>query len=111
MSRLYRFRFWRQTAPDTIRSADNVQSFSRDGKWLYFSSNRGGPFEMWRVATAGGEPEQVTHISGFVAFESLDGSEIYYTQAASALPSGSLRRRMVERCSSPGRIHRPAISC
>jgi Tol biopolymer transport system component/predicted Ser/Thr protein kinase len=59
---------------------DNVPSFSRDGKWVYFSSNRTGEYRIWKVPVAGGEAIQVTHNTGFAAFESPDGAYVYYTQ-------------------------------
>ncbi|HYW43314.1 MAG TPA: DUF5050 domain-containing protein [Bryobacteraceae bacterium] len=61
-----------------------VASFSRDGKWIYFSSNRTGEFQIWKGPTAGGEPVQVTHNVGYVAFESPDGACLYYTQTPDA---------------------------
>ena len=63
---------------------NNLSSFSRDGKWIYFSSNRTGERQIWKVPAAGGEPVQVTHNTGFVAFESPDGAYVYYTQTAGA---------------------------
>jgi Tol biopolymer transport system component len=38
--------------------------WSPDGKWIYFSSNRSGEFNIWKMPAAGGEPEQVTHYEG-----------------------------------------------
>ncbi|MGD0670033.1 MAG: protein kinase [Bryobacteraceae bacterium] len=65
----------------TSGPADNhVPSFSRDGKWIYFSSNRTGEDQIWKVPAAGGEAVQVTHDIGYVAFESPDGAYVYYTQ-------------------------------
>ena len=68
----------RRLAPNPAN--DNVPSFSRDGKWIYFSSNRTGEYQVWKVPVAGGEPVQVTHNTGFAAFESPDGAYLYYTQ-------------------------------
>ena len=59
---------------------DCVPSFSRDGKWIYFSSNRTGEYEIWKVPLSGGAAVQVTHNTGFAAFESPDGAWVYYTQ-------------------------------
>jgi hypothetical protein len=33
---------------------------SRDGRWVYFSSNRAGNYHLWRVPFDGGAPEQLT---------------------------------------------------
>ncbi len=46
------------TSPDN----DSDPAWSRDGKWVYFLSARGGTSEVWRIAPAGGEAEQVTHV-------------------------------------------------
>ena len=61
----------------------NAPSFSRNGKWVYFSSNRTGEYQIWKVPVAGGEAVQVTRNNGIVAFESADGAYVYYTQTAS----------------------------
>jgi len=53
-------------------------SFSHDGKWIYFSSNRSGPLEIWKVPAGGGVATQLTHNSGFEPFESPDGKLVYY---------------------------------
>ena len=55
-------------------------SYSRDGNWIYFSSNRSGRVEVWKVPAAGaGTPQQITHDSGNEPFESPDGKLLYYT--------------------------------
>jgi eukaryotic-like serine/threonine-protein kinase len=61
---------------------DKVPSFSRDGKWIYFASNRGGRDEIYRVPIEGGEPARMTDNGGYVAFESIDGESLYYTKTA-----------------------------
>jgi Tol biopolymer transport system component len=35
-----------------------VPSWSRDGKWVYFYSNRSGQTDIWRVPAQGGEAGQ-----------------------------------------------------
>jgi Tol biopolymer transport system component len=63
----------------TTDSADDVApSWSRDGRWLYFTSKRTGRFEVWTVSAAGGQASQVTRNGGGPAFESSDGTSIYY---------------------------------
>jgi Tol biopolymer transport system component/DNA-binding winged helix-turn-helix (wHTH) protein len=66
----------------TIPGADNlVPSWSRDGKWIYFTSKQGdGPFQLWKVPSAGGSPLQVTKTGGLAAVESADGRSLYYSK-------------------------------
>jgi len=64
-------------------SDENLPSFSRDGKWVYFASNRGGRYEVWRKPAAGGEDVQVTRNGGFEALESWDRKTLYYTKHTS----------------------------
>jgi dipeptidyl aminopeptidase/acylaminoacyl peptidase len=56
------------THPDN----DTEPAWTRDGKWIYFSSSRGGSSQVWRIAPTGGEAEQVTKlpadINGFKLF-------------------------------------------
>ena len=61
-------------------SHDVMPSWSRDGRWVYFCSNRGGSFQIWKVPAGGGEAVQVTRQGGFEAFESPDGTLLYYTK-------------------------------
>ena len=68
----------------TRGQSDNLPSFSRDGRWIYFGSDRAGSAEVWRVTAAGGAAEQVTHEGGSSAFESFDGRTLY-NQAGRAL--------------------------
>ena len=50
-----------------------------DGKWIYFSSNRSGDYEIWKVpSSSGGDALQVTRQGGRTAFESPDGKYVYY---------------------------------
>jgi Tol biopolymer transport system component len=65
-------------------SDENIPSWSRDGKWIYFQSNRTGRHEIWRVPFAGGAAEQVTKEGGITAFESADGATLFYTKANSS---------------------------
>ncbi|PYV80910.1 MAG: hypothetical protein DMG93_17295 [Acidobacteria bacterium] len=66
----------------TLPGADNGgPSWSRDGKWIYFYSDRGsGPFQLWKVPLKGGPPVQVTRNGGVFAAESADGRLLYYSK-------------------------------
>jgi len=61
-------------------AVDAVASYSRDGRWIYFLSGRSGGNEIWKIPARGGEAIRVTQKGGYVAFESLDGSMLYYTK-------------------------------
>jgi len=63
-------------------SDDVWPSWSRDGKWIYFGSDRGGSRQIWKVPAAGGAPVQVTTKTGVEAMESPDGKYLYYRKAA-----------------------------
>jgi len=55
-------------------------SWSRDGQWIYFRSDRSGSSEIWKIPVGGGEAVQVTRNGGYVAFESYDGQTLCYTK-------------------------------
>jgi Tol biopolymer transport system component/DNA-binding winged helix-turn-helix (wHTH) protein len=67
----------------TFPGADNGgPSWSRDGHWIYFFSNRGGgSFQLWKVPASGGSPVQVTKNAGAHGVESADGRSLFYSKA------------------------------
>jgi Tol biopolymer transport system component len=76
----------------TDSAYDAAPSWSRDGKWVYFTSRRTGRDEVWKVPAGGGEVGQVTRNGGGTAFESPDGKFVYYTKGDY---SGSLWKMQV----------------
>ncbi len=86
--------------------ADEITpSWSRDGRHLYFTSNRTGRREVWRVAAAGGTEEQLTRGGGCTPHESRDGRTLYYMKVDSdgplvARPTGGGEERPISSCIS-----------
>ena len=58
--------------------------WSRDGRWIYFASDRSGEYQVWKVPAGGGEAVRVTRKGGFAAFESPDSRWVYYTKSEGA---------------------------
>ena len=59
---------------------DNKSSWSHNGQWIYFSSNRTGRWQIWKVSVEGGAPIQLTRQGGNNPFESADGKFVYYAK-------------------------------
>ena len=57
---------------------DGLADWSADGRWIYFSSDRSGRNEIWKVPSAGGPAVQVTRHGGVQAREAPDGRTLYY---------------------------------
>jgi Tol biopolymer transport system component/tRNA A-37 threonylcarbamoyl transferase component Bud32 len=82
---------------------DVLPSYSRDGRFIYFASNRTGRFEIWRVPSAGGAEEQLSREGGFYPRESVDGHTLYYQRTVGASP-------LLARPTTGG-AERTALSC
>lgn len=58
---------------------ERVGSWSNDGRYVYFCSNRSDAvYQTYRVSVEGGEAEQLTQHGGGFGFESSDGAYFYY---------------------------------
>ena len=65
----------------TADKANNFgSSWSRDGRWVYFSKGSSGN-EVWKVASQGGTAVQVTRNGGGGPAESPDGKTLYFVKA------------------------------
>jgi Tol biopolymer transport system component len=69
-------------------SAEVRPSWSRDGQWIYFGSNRSGTWQIWKTPAEGGQAAPVTQQGGAEAFESPDGKFLYYTKGLDLNPTG-----------------------
>jgi Tol biopolymer transport system component len=62
-------------------------SWSRDGRWIYFGSNRSGkPPQVWKIQAEGGNARQITKNGGFEAAEAPDGKVLYYAKIYAVTP-------------------------
>ena len=62
-------------------SQEENPSWSRDGRWIYFRSDRTGTGRIWKMPSDGsGTPVQVTTGEGSQAFESPDGTVVYFVR-------------------------------
>jgi Tol biopolymer transport system component len=73
----------RQITPNPAE--DVVPTWSADGRWIYFASNRSSDFQIYKVSAANGaspssSPIQVTTGGGFNGVESLDGGYLYFAK-------------------------------
>jgi Tol biopolymer transport system component len=59
---------------------DVVPTWSRDGRSIYFTSDRTGSGQLWKMPAEGGPPVQVTKHGGVNAMESGDGKTLYYAK-------------------------------
>lgn len=65
----------------TMEDAEDIRpSWSHDGQWIYFGSNRSGDYQLWKQKVAGGPAQQLTWQGGREAYESPDGQFVYYTR-------------------------------
>jgi serine/threonine protein kinase len=93
----------------TNPAEDKWPYWSRDGKWIYFSSTRSGQEEIWKMPSSGGEATQITQNSGDGPRESPDGRFLYYMkgwpQAVTvwrALVDGSQEAKVLDSVHSEG---------
>jgi Tol biopolymer transport system component/serine/threonine protein kinase len=62
-------------------SADGPGTWSRNGRWIYFASDRSGNPQIWKMPSEGGDAVQVTRGGGSYAEESWDGQYLYYAKS------------------------------
>jgi Tol biopolymer transport system component/DNA-binding winged helix-turn-helix (wHTH) protein len=65
--------------------AGHFPSWSRDGRWVYYSTAKTGQREIWRVSADGAADAQVTHGGGGRSYEDADGWFYYINPVERAL--------------------------
>jgi hypothetical protein len=60
---------------------DNTPCFDATSEWVFFTSNREGDQQLYKVARTGGPETRVTKGGGFNCQVSPDGKFIYYLQS------------------------------
>ena len=66
-------------------SDESRPSWSRDGKWIYFQSNRTGPSEIWKMPATGGAAIRITTHGGNNPLESADGKTLFYQKGGAVI--------------------------
>ena len=56
-----------------------MPSWSSDGRFVYFASDRTGSWQVWKQPVAGGDAIQITKKGGREAQETPDGTFVYYS--------------------------------
>ena len=65
----------------TRNPSNNIlPDFSHDGRWIFFSSDRLGKYDIWRIAGLNEDPTRVTFSSGLNPVTSDDGRYLFYTR-------------------------------
>jgi Tol biopolymer transport system component/DNA-binding winged helix-turn-helix (wHTH) protein len=58
----------------------SVPSWSRDGRWIYFTHGSAFDSSIWKVPSEGGHATQVVQSPAFLQMESPDGQYLYFTR-------------------------------
>lgn len=57
---------------------DGTPEWSSDGQWIYFTSNKSGRPELWKMSANGGTASQLTREGGLQPREAPDGRTLFY---------------------------------
>lgn len=66
----------KRVTPSDYEAVEPV--FSRDGRFIYFLSNRSGDWQVWKIPISGGGAVQVTSNGGMRLRESVTGDRLYW---------------------------------
>ena len=87
-------------------SRDVAPTWSRDGNWIFFTSNRGGRNQLWKMPADGGEAQLVLDEFFSDAHESIYGPDLYVTSGRTLIRASvdGKREVLIERVGGLGRI-------
>ena len=78
-------------------------SWSIDGQWIYFASNRTGDWQIWKMPSAGGTPEQITRAAaGTRSFRRMADTSTTRSPRPSRVSGKSRSREATKSRSSSG---------
>ena len=77
-----------------------LPAWSTDGKRIYFASRRSGTWQIYRIPSSDGEPEQATREGGYISLADPTSAGLYFTKAG-----GSSLWRLDEESGHEERIH------
>jgi Tol biopolymer transport system component len=63
----------------TDPAGDYMPAWSADSQWIYFTSDRSGRPELWKMPAAGGDAIRITQGGARESWPAPDGKRIYYT--------------------------------
>ncbi len=81
---------------------DTMPSWSRDGRFIYWSSDRTATRNVWRAPANGGAEEQLTRTGGFFTDAAADGKTLLFNRDAGGSPllavplAGGQERKVVD---------------
>ena len=58
-----------------------LPTWSADGRGIYFTSNKSGTYQLWKISVDGGEATQITKQGAFESFAAPNGKTIFHTKA------------------------------
>jgi Tol biopolymer transport system component/serine/threonine protein kinase len=85
-------------------------SWSADGEWIYFGSNRTGRYEIWKTSLRTRQTVQVTKQGGFYAEESPDGKFVFFDKPEDDLATWTYVKSGVYSLSKDSGIEKLLIS-
>jgi len=63
-------------------SQEDNPSWSHDGRWIYFRSDRDGIAQIWKIPAGGGTAVRITSGAASQGFESSDGTQLFFVRSS-----------------------------